>query len=480
RETPFQIEEIIDAFIKMKAGGLDPSIETMRILGDTASALGGEKETFEGIARALAQMATKGKASAEEFLQLQERGVPAMEILKEKLGLTAEQIANIGRESVNAKTAIRAILEGLEERFGGQMEKIAETWAGIVAELKSLWRDFLLLIGESGFFDEIKSTLNEFRKIMREAFETGEVKVWARNISDTLVSVIKAIKFLSSVLNALEDSWRIIRGTAKTFTEMNEEALSLWENIKNLSKAFKDMVESGLKAVDDLAGGLGRSFANIVSDAFGSGKALITNFVDGIKSVASGPINAVKSLLARVRAHLPSSPAKEGPLSDLDKVGPGFVKTISDGIRKTEPVLINEMERITAILNKVRNLSLSTSELLARGPGNIAGDMAARTSIFSSSLSEREKAFAFEQVSRAGQLRSDKFERAQDVRSFDATSGTNLAGSRSISNSSSTVNFNLALNSSGGSSRADASDIDRQLADLWKGNRSQLRRAMAR
>ncbi|TDX43702.1 hypothetical protein [Orenia marismortui] len=59
----------------------------------------------------------------------------------------------------------------------------------------------------------------------------------------------------------------------------------------------------------------------------------IRNGIDKTKDTAIG---AVAGLTQKVRNYLPFSPAKEGPLSDLDKTGPGFVNTIASGIDKTK------------------------------------------------------------------------------------------------------------------------------------------------
>jgi len=410
RETPFQIKEIMEAFIKLKAGGLDPSIKTMRTLGDTASALGGSKETFDGIARALAQMVTKGKASAEELLQLQERGVPAMEILKEKLGLTAEEVANIGRQSIDARKAVAAILEGLEERFGGQMEKIAETWDGIIAELKSLWREFLEAVGEAGIFDNLKKRLSELRGSIREAFKTGEAQEFAEDLSSNLQTIFKAIVLVSKAVIELA---KLFKAVVSPIDAMAKGVEDLNRNIFNLSKAFKNMVDFSLRKLDEFTEDARNSLRQLASDAFDSGKSLITSFARGVKAAASAAIDAVKRLVARIRAHLPSSPAQIGPLSDLDKVGPGLVNTIKHGIEIKSGGLINTIQTMTS---------------------KMAGSLPVPVSV--------------------------------------------PGGGTSTSNTSN-VTFNVTITGGSGGSSTMAQEVDRDLAVLWKGNRSQLRRAMA-
>jgi hypothetical protein len=62
---------------------------------------------------------------------------------------------------------------------------------------------------------------------------------------------------------------------------------------------------------------------------------------DGITGTKDKAIGAVQGMTQKVRNFLPFSPAKEGPLSDLDKVGPGLVDTIGRGIDKARGKLDN-------------------------------------------------------------------------------------------------------------------------------------------
>jgi hypothetical protein len=48
----------------------------------------------------------------------------------------------------------------------------------------------------------------------------------------------------------------------------------------------------------------------------------------------------------KVRNFLPFSPAKEGPLSDLDKVGPGLVDTIGRGIDRTKNKVTDSVSKM--------------------------------------------------------------------------------------------------------------------------------------
>ncbi len=71
-EMPVNTQKAVDSFAMMQAMGLDPTIEKMETLVDAASIFG--EDTMPRVARALGQMQTLGKLSAEELNQMAEAG----------------------------------------------------------------------------------------------------------------------------------------------------------------------------------------------------------------------------------------------------------------------------------------------------------------------------------------------------------------------------------------------------------------------
>ena len=63
-----------------------------------------------------------------------------------------------------------------------------------------------------------------------------------------------------------------------------------------------------------------------------AGRRLVTTFVDGIKSVAMAPINAVKGIFGKISNLFPHSDAKEGPLSTLTLSGKKTMTTFAEGV----------------------------------------------------------------------------------------------------------------------------------------------------
>ncbi|MGB1270902.1 MAG: tape measure protein [Endozoicomonas sp.] len=92
RNTPFQLEEVSEAFVRLKAFGLDPMDGSMQAIVDQASKLGGGMERLNGISLAVGQAWAKQKLHGEEILQLVERGVPVWEMLEKVTGKNVQEL----------------------------------------------------------------------------------------------------------------------------------------------------------------------------------------------------------------------------------------------------------------------------------------------------------------------------------------------------------------------------------------------------
>lgn len=175
-DTPLTFEQAATNARKLLAYNFNGSnlLNIMNTLAD-ASTASGNTETFDSVAKALGQINTKGRLAAQEMLQLTEAGIPAYEILREKLHLTSDELAEIGKQRIPADVAINAILEGMQERYGGAAEAMSNTVNGMLSTI----RDNALIIGQEAFtpmYDSFKNTIRRIRDAsdnLRTALRTG-------------------------------------------------------------------------------------------------------------------------------------------------------------------------------------------------------------------------------------------------------------------------------------------------------------------
>lgn len=194
RTTPFEVSALTEAYAKLTAFGLRPSMEQMMALADTAATLGGGTEALAGITLALGQAWTKGKLQGEELLQLAERGVPVWDLLAEATGRTSAELQKMASAGELGRDVILKLLAALGNTNVGASAELMRTYAGAVSNAKDALDEFYNLIAEAGVLDfltgRIQALLAEFDRLK----ESGELQRWADQISDAMITVATAIE----------------------------------------------------------------------------------------------------------------------------------------------------------------------------------------------------------------------------------------------------------------------------------------------
>ncbi len=212
--TPFTTEGTLALSKYMQAVGvsMNTTKSFLGVITDAAAATGATEENLQRIVFGLGQMMTKGRLANEEIRQLANANVPIYEILQEELGLTGEQISNIGKNWVKADTAVVAILRGLEKRYDGAADRIAETVTGMTDTIKDDAK-ILAQVMSAGVYNNvaesmtnIRDTLDRYREtattqgsmglfdqLLREADASGEVGTMILNVIGNTDQLIDAL-----------------------------------------------------------------------------------------------------------------------------------------------------------------------------------------------------------------------------------------------------------------------------------------------
>lgn len=162
--TPFELSGLQTATRQLLAYGFtaDEVVPMLTAVGDATAALGTGQAGIEAVTRALGQMKTRGKASAEEMLQLTEAGIPAWEYLARAIGTdTAGAMEAVSAGAVDADTAIAALTKGMEEDFGGMMESQSKTVAGLMSNLSDAIQQPLMELRNSDAYDAFADALEK-------------------------------------------------------------------------------------------------------------------------------------------------------------------------------------------------------------------------------------------------------------------------------------------------------------------------------
>lgn len=145
------------------------------------------------------------------------------------------------------------------------------------------------------------------------------IKTVVTTTINTILGVIKAV--MQAINGDWRGAWKTMEDTARGLVK------GLLTVIGNILRGLgRIVIQPFRQAYQDLLGW--------VSNFKGAGGRLIQGVIDGITEKIAKVKEAAGKVAKAVRDFLPFSPAKEGPLKDLDKVGQGFYDTLASGLTK--------------------------------------------------------------------------------------------------------------------------------------------------
>lgn len=316
--TPFEFPDLANSSKKLLAFGWNVKqiLPDLKTIGDTASGLGLGAEGINEITLALGQMKAKGRVQGDELLQLTEAGVPATKILQEQLGLTAKQVANIGNEGIDADKAVRALLTGMNQRFGGMMQNQAKTALGLMSTLKDTFENKLMNPWGQGLWSGIKPGLLKVTdwldKNDKKVTELGSLfKKAGQNVSTFIGGALeKSQQRLSNLMDSSQWKNASLGGKITlAWDKVIAEPFSSWWNgagrpkinkiASGIGSAIGGTIGSGIVSLLDALGGkktggagttAGTAFTNGFLQAFDTSK-IVDKLISSFKNAN---LNALK------------------------------------------------------------------------------------------------------------------------------------------------------------------------------------------
>lgn len=289
--TPFEFAGLTEASKKMQAYGFDVQavIPVLTVLGDAAMAVGLGQEGIDRVTLAIGQMNAKGKVSAEEMRQLAETGLPVWDILAGKLGVTTAKAMDMAKKgAISAKEGITAILTGLEDRFGGMMDKVAGEIPQSFSNMKDSVGSIMRTLGSNitdAFdlktkFKNAADWLGDFATVakkagIKEAFE----QMVPESVKTTIVAISGAIigiavpAFMMLAGSVIAATWPLITvgsivgliavAMYKNWFGLGPFFQGLWTGIVNVFIWAKDLISGIVEKIGAMASWVGNKIASL-------------------------------------------------------------------------------------------------------------------------------------------------------------------------------------------------------------------------
>lgn len=251
--TPFSTDDVLTLSKYMQAVGvaMGQTQSVLSVITDTAAATGASEENLQRITFALGQMLTKGRLANEEIRQLANANIPVYQILQEEMGLTGDQISKIGNYWVDANDAVVAILNGLNKRYAGAADRIAETLTGLT---DTIIDDAKIIADEAfgGIYDKVVGAAGSLRDTLDE---------WR-----TIVTEQGSMGLFNNILMEIDPTG-----------EVGNQILSLIGNVRQLKDSFTDLYLSAKPVI--------KVFGQTFYAAVNGGMVVLTAFADVLDDV---------------------------------------------------------------------------------------------------------------------------------------------------------------------------------------------------
>lgn len=228
----------------------------------------------------------------------------------------------------------------------------------VVDKVVTWFKDMTKLVVETTVetYKNVKKAFELIKKYIEEPLAAAQrivETVW-NYIKQTFMNVIAFITaFVKGDFQGMKDVISNQMGLIKTTVS------KIWDDVKTIFTNAIDIIKTAVsdtfdKAVE-VAVGFGKKF-------FDAGANIVGSIADGIKSAVSKVTDAIGNVVGKVRDFLPFSPAKTGPLRDINKLN--FAGPISDSIESAIPKVSEMMGKLLSMPELSVSSSLNNPSML--------------------------------------------------------------------------------------------------------------------
>lgn len=288
KNTPLQLDEVSQVFVKLKAFGLDPMNGSMQAIVDQAFKLGGSFQEVEGISLALGQAWAKQKLQGEEILQLIERGVPVWELLEKATGKNTAELQKLSEQGKLGRDVIKALMDEMAKGAAGSAAANMALLSGLISNAKDNLSAFYAEVSNAGAMDWLKGQLTALNTEFATMAADGRLKKWATEISNAIISIGEGVKSTAQFLYEYRDTIATVAGAWAAFkvgsyfidmakgTKEAIEWLVKFEATQKAASAAGVVLDGGLKNTAKLLGKLGLAGAAAwgVTEIYALGEAI--------------------------------------------------------------------------------------------------------------------------------------------------------------------------------------------------------------
>ena len=245
-------------------------------------------------------------------------------------------------------------------------EKIQTIWIAIVAFLTPLLEGIKMFFEMiwNAIYTAISTTLSTISSVVTSVWNA--ISSFISSVMNTISSVISSVwnaisGAVSSVVNAIRNTvssvWNSISSTiSSVMNTIHSTVTSIWNNMKSSIGSIISGIYTTIKGGFDNAVNYVKGLA---SDAWNWGRDIVSNIIDGLRSMIGSLADSVSNIADTIRSYLHFSVPDVGPLTDFESWMPDFMNGLADGINKSKKVVAKAVSGVADTMRVTLNSDLN-------------------------------------------------------------------------------------------------------------------------
>lgn len=278
----------------------DEATSKMRKIVDLGSAFGMQTDQIQAANLALTQMSMAGKIGSQDMMQLINAGVPAWQLLADKMGLSVAQVRELSQQGELGEEAINTLWDAITEKTQGAAAKMGNTMMAKFSDMQESITNSMAAIGDiiiqgldlKGFMDVVGGMTSGFKEHMQKISAAAKEVGVGQAIMDEITSI--SPQFAA-----------IIGKLGKIAQDFGNLFISAWNEIRsNLDNLDVEGIMTSIGYAVDIIGPIAVTMGHLFVGAIGIILPVVvellnrlTSFYNEVAPVMAKVANAIKDFI---------------------------------------------------------------------------------------------------------------------------------------------------------------------------------------
>jgi hypothetical protein len=209
-KTQFGVEELTQSYIKLASNGVEPSEELLSRFANAAAVTTDQVGSLNAITDLYTRSLQSQTIELNNLERLSDRGFPVYDIIKDKLGVTRDQIGKFSKEVGGTQKILDAIGEAIDERFGDATERLLGNLSIQFSNLGIAVKTLQFAVGSQGLAKAVGETAVEITDFINN--NEAAVKSIGINLTKAFLFAKESMVLVLQNLDLLAKAFAIFFG----------------------------------------------------------------------------------------------------------------------------------------------------------------------------------------------------------------------------------------------------------------------------